>query len=340
MSGLRRVGGVVGQLALGLLLAEVLLRLMLWPRPIREQLTHNFGPASSKIGWFYYHLALDVDPMLARDGALGWVNRPGVRDEGGATVTTNAQGFRALAPVSERPPEGKRRVVVIGDSFTFGTDGDDQWIYPVQLMEMRPDLDVVDLGVPGYGLDQVLLRYRRDARPLHPDHVVVCVQELLIARPMSDFFLYAKPIVRAEDGAAEPEGLPLPDEGRLWTEVAWTPHLLYATEMAQWARWSRTRAFEAQRRSRSEGLMRLITNEARADGVTPVLAWCETPWHIASGRASAWSWAACPPEAVCVDTSPALRATRDAGHELQRGAHWSQAGHQAVASVLAEAIPR
>lgn len=337
----RQLGAALGQLVAGALLAELMLRLMLLLLPsLRNQLTHNFGPASSRIGWFYYHLVLDTDPMLQGDPDLGWVPRPGVRDEGGATVTTNAQGFRATSPVPDRAPEGKRRVVVIGDSFSFGTDGDDAWIFPVQLMQRRPDLDVVDLGAPGYGLDQVLLRYRRDARPLHPDHLVVCVHELLIARPMSDFFLYAKPIVRAEDGVFEPEGLPLPPEASLWSEVAWTPHLLYAAQMAQWARWSRTRGFEALRRARSEGILHQLAEEARADGVTPVLAWCETPWHIDAARSGAWSWAACPPNAVCADTTAALRAERDAGNDLQRGSHWSEAGHRAVATVLAEAVPR
>ncbi|HMV69283.1 MAG TPA: SGNH/GDSL hydrolase family protein, partial [Myxococcota bacterium] len=309
----RAVAGAVVQLALGVALAEGMLRAAMLSRALREELTHNFGPASSRMGWFYYHLVLDVDPMLQRDPDLGWVNRPGVRDEGGATITTNAQGFRATAPVPDRAPDGQRRVIVIGDSFTFGTDGDDAWIYPVQLAGLRPDLDVVDLGVPGYGLDQALLRYRRDARPLHPDHVVVCVHELLIARPMSDFFLYAKPIIRAEDGSYEPEGLPLPDEATLWRQVTWTPHLWYAVEMAQWARWSRTRGFEAQRRARAEGLMHQIAVEARADGVDPTLAWCETPWQVMEGRPSAWLHAACPAEARCVDTTPALAAEWAAG---------------------------
>jgi lysophospholipase L1-like esterase len=104
------------------------------------------------------------------DAALGWSIVPNGRALDGR-YEANAQGARAPRDVvyAATPPPGKRRVVTVGDSFTHGDGvaGPDTW--QRRLEGERADLEVVNFGVPGFGTDQAVLRWRRDAAPLRAD---------------------------------------------------------------------------------------------------------------------------------------------------------------------------
>ena len=56
------------------------------------------------------------------DEAYGWALRPGARyvGRGGETITVNERGYRG-AVHADRPTRGATRVVMLGDSITFGT---------------------------------------------------------------------------------------------------------------------------------------------------------------------------------------------------------------------------
>jgi hypothetical protein len=103
------------------------------------------------------------------DPELGWCPRP---ETTWLESTYDWAGCRiAHAPLARTRTPGRRRVVAIGGSFTEGAEvsGTETWI--ARLEEARPDLEVANLGVSGYGVDQALLRLRRDGLPLGPDEV-------------------------------------------------------------------------------------------------------------------------------------------------------------------------
>lgn len=68
-------------------------------------------------------------------------------------------------------PPGVRRVVAVGCSFTHGEEVSAEEAWPAVVDARREDLEVVNLGFGAYGLDQALLRWRRDGAPLAPDEV-------------------------------------------------------------------------------------------------------------------------------------------------------------------------
>jgi hypothetical protein len=74
-----------------------------------------------------------------------------------------SRGFRGTREYADDPPAGALRIVVCGDSFTFCQEVDDDAAWPRQLEELWPEAEVPNLGVGGYGTDQALLRFRRDA---------------------------------------------------------------------------------------------------------------------------------------------------------------------------------
>ena len=86
---------------------------------------------------------------------------------------TNGQGFRADREYTSFPDDKHLRVAALGDSFVFcdGERNEDAW--PVVLENMSDQLEVLNFGVPGYGLGQSYLRYLKDVRQFHPDIVFI-----------------------------------------------------------------------------------------------------------------------------------------------------------------------
>ena len=70
---------------------------------------------------------------------------------------------------------------MLGDSITFGTGvGDDETFS--HLLDALPDLEVLNLGVDGYGTDQELIRLEREGLAFGPQVVILnfCVRQRLL----------------------------------------------------------------------------------------------------------------------------------------------------------------
>jgi lysophospholipase L1-like esterase len=109
------------------------------------------------------------DRHLAYDPMLIW------RPVSGPFSPFNPQGFRG-APVDVVKPDGRLRVVALGDSNTFGWDVDEGANWPSQLEELLraklPDVEVINAGVWGYSSFQGVRRFR-ELIALAPDVVLV-----------------------------------------------------------------------------------------------------------------------------------------------------------------------
>ncbi|HET6201516.1 MAG TPA: hypothetical protein VFI25_01795 [Planctomycetota bacterium] len=89
------------------------------------------------------------------------------------TYRTNAQGARASRDYAAARAPGRTRVLVYGDSFVFGVGVDEEQRFTDLLAASRPDLEVLNLGVSGYGTDQALLRLEREGAAYAPDLVLL-----------------------------------------------------------------------------------------------------------------------------------------------------------------------
>jgi lysophospholipase L1-like esterase len=93
-------------------------------------------------------------------------------------VTVNSAGFRG-SDIALPKPAGRFRIAVLGDSVTIGMGVADEEAYPAQLERLLHtrfpgrDLDVVNLGVPGYDTRQEVGLLRRNLSRLMPDMVLV-----------------------------------------------------------------------------------------------------------------------------------------------------------------------
>lgn len=132
----------------------------------------------------YEHVSQPEDeqvdpPFFAHDPEIGAVLRPNAvarnwGPEFDTTVRINGQGMRMDHDVAVERTPGVRRILLLGDSFTFGHGVSIQDRFGDRLERALPDTEVLNLGVPGYGTDQQYLLYLREGVKYHADVVILC----------------------------------------------------------------------------------------------------------------------------------------------------------------------
>jgi lysophospholipase L1-like esterase len=156
------------------------------------------GLASALVALFLAEIVLRALPGPQQEGGLRRLHRlrpdqpwlfdlmPGARTtlgiSGDVVYEINADGYRGPLVAPEKPP-GVFRVVVMGDSISFGfgvADGEG-WVRQLEVLAAaRQPVEVVNLGVGGYNpYNEVALFAHRGAR-YQPDLVLVqfCVNDL------------------------------------------------------------------------------------------------------------------------------------------------------------------
>ena len=154
------------------------------------------------------------------DSLLGWVNTPGVEIANmygpGASLRINGQGFRNDRDFPQAVPAGKRRAICAGDSFTFGYGVDNSQTWCQLLAAADPQLETVNMGQGGYGIDQAYLWYKRDGVKLNHDIVLFAFITLDFQRMQQKQFLgYGKPYFSMERGALTLQNVPVPQPNAL-----------------------------------------------------------------------------------------------------------------------------
>ena len=149
------------------------------------------------------------------DPELGWVNNSKVDivDMYGPGIyfKTNAQGFRNDYDFEVMVPDGRHRVICSGDSFTlgYGVANDRTWCQ--FLAAIDPQIEPVNMGQGGYGVDQAYLWFKRDGTQLEYNTHLFAFITSDFQRMRKDRFLgYAKPVLVIENGKLVATNVPVP----------------------------------------------------------------------------------------------------------------------------------
>ncbi|MBN1492800.1 MAG: hypothetical protein JW938_01485 [Candidatus Omnitrophica bacterium] len=134
------------------------------------------------------------------DPLLGWRHIPGIHKPNcfrrGVGITVNQQGLRATQEYSRSIPPGKFRVVCVGDSYTMGFGVNDHETWPVELEKLDTKIEAINMGMSGYGLDQMYLWYMRDNEKFEHAMAIIAISCYDIERMLSGTFLgYPKPVL-------------------------------------------------------------------------------------------------------------------------------------------------
>lgn len=101
-------------------------------------------------------------------------------------VVTNVQGFRMNYNLTF--PKKKQRILVLGDSFTFGPYLANHHCYPNLLDAHYPDKEVINAGVAGYTITDELSFFMEKAKYVEPDITILQVLE----NDISDLFYFRR----------------------------------------------------------------------------------------------------------------------------------------------------
>jgi hypothetical protein len=108
---------------------------------------------------------------------LGWAHRPNeqgvfTHQDFSVTVTINSQGLRDKEYPLGRVA-GKKRVLVLSDSYGWGFGVEDDEIFTELLEEKYPDWEIINASVSGYGTDQQYLYLKYWGLRYQPDVVLL-----------------------------------------------------------------------------------------------------------------------------------------------------------------------
>jgi hypothetical protein len=143
------------------------------------------------------------------DPYTGWRMRSGhsftwqIGDKGEENIyTANADGFRSDKEFSQQGP-----IVLVGDSFTFGTGVAYEHTFGALLEHSLGTAPVYNFAMPGFGLDQMWMALRHQASRFGPKLVVVAFIDEDFERSLTayrKFEGFNKPSYVLEDGKLRP----------------------------------------------------------------------------------------------------------------------------------------
>ena len=145
-------------------------------------LTSSLSPLSKKT---LEDLVAGKTTYLLHSPALGWTIQPnGYWDN---LYRANSQSIRADHDYHFYPDNNKIRITTFGDSFTHGEEVKNEYTWQEQLTTLCPQLEVINFGVGGYGLDQAFLRYKTEGKIYHPHIVLIGFMQENINRTVNVF---------------------------------------------------------------------------------------------------------------------------------------------------------
>ena len=273
--------------------------------------------------------------LFRSDAQTGWCNRPYLStmrinasgEEWSITTDENGQRPIAQAPVS------RRRILIFGDSLSFGEGIDIKDRFDVKMLSSRPDARVINTGTMGYGTDQEYVVFQNWKHLLKPSDIILVLLNQSdyfdVLRPR--FFGRAKPYFEKVDGSfvLRPASITLLER--------WSDWSLAARVAARFVdRPSRGPVREKLEVGQSIEIIRFILGRIREEvpsGVMVALAHQGTRDFLRP-KLGLSSTIFCQFADLCIDLDDVLT---DPVHLLPDG-HWSASGHAAVAQALSKAF--
>jgi hypothetical protein len=263
-------------------------RLVLSINALRRRVT-GFDDASYRLQWIKLHGEHKdwTGPFAVYHPTRGWALKSGIQDMhvfDGTILNTNSRGLRGKTEYSYERTPGKQRILVLGDSFTFGAEVADDATYAHYLESHIPNSEVLNFGVQGYGQDQILLYLKEEGIKYHPDVVILGFTYIDIYRNIESFFAYAKPRFELLPGGLQLTNVPVPTPERVLAEEPYRPKsfdmLFILKEKLRW----KLGKNEADARQLTSRLLDEIVSTTRSIGAVPVFVYLPVNEEIAPLR--------------------------------------------------------
>ncbi len=288
------------------------------------------------------------------DPVLGWIGQPNLRKrfvsrEFDVIVEHDASGFRKPEPLPPAAPA--RRILVLGDSFTWGSGVAQGESFTDQLQRsLAPSIAVANRGINGIGTAQQYLLLERELAAQHYDLVLLQFTPNDVDDNV-DKKSGRRPWFVVEEGqlvARNPHPRPLMsaskrffrEQSRLYNFVSFRLSLLQRRASSKAPLAERASRYEDLRRQPgfevTLELLRAMSRVASEHGAAFFALYA----HPGDPLAYASTEELCARAAVgWIDLVPALRARPGLALTFTYNRHWTADGHRAVAEALLAAGP-
>ncbi|MBI3559521.1 SGNH/GDSL hydrolase family protein [Candidatus Gottesmanbacteria bacterium] len=337
-----RVGSIFFSVIFWILFAEFVARMALRSDLVFSRLANN-DDASWRLAWVKnytksapFEFSFDMfDPLL------GWRTKPNIANglTGTARLTTNAKGIRALKDYTYDKPAGTTRILLLGDSFTFGEEVSDEEVYANLLEHTLPNTEVINTAVHGYGTDQMLLSLQQEGVKYHPDIVILGFIGEDMDRNVLSFRDFAKPKYEIVNGKLTLAHVPIP------SPMTWIKNEYYRLKLFDIYEMllNKKKSANGEVKQASERITVALLDEMvqiiRSIGATPVFVYLPTAREMDGSPTQHPSQAQflldyCKrKDVLCTNATSAFIEAREQGRTLKPG-HWDAYEHSLVADVL------
>lgn len=332
--------------AAGFLLTESLARLIVSYGPLFNRIRSDHE-SKWRLNWVRQHressdIAYDFDVYHP---VRGWALKPGVRDSrvfGKKILNTNSKGVRGKREYDYSKSDGVSRILVLGDSFTFGEDVSDDETYPYYLEQLIGSGEVINMGVHGYAHDQMLLYLKKEGVRYRPDVVILGFLPYDMDRNLLGFRDYAKPKFVISGGRLKMTGVPVPNPESVIRDEVFRLKIFDLTGMLWEEISKRVGLYEKEKIKVSEALMDEIVSVTQKIPAIPVFVFLPNEIDFKDffdqpTEREEFLFNYCKSRAIhCLSARPAFIRHLKEGNEVVYFGHWDAAGHRLAANAIAE----
>ena len=258
-------------------------------------------------------------------------------------VSTNSKGLRDKKEYSYENRNNKFRIVVIGDSFTFGHRVSNNETYSFLLERMLDNVEVINMGVEDYGTDQQLIYLKEEGVKYKPDLIILGFMSDSIHRNILLFSDFAKPrfilksnkLVLTNTPVPGPEAILRKDKFHLKSLDYFSIYLERIKDITGYT--------EQKEEKITRAIFEDITHTATSIGAQVLFLYI--PWeqdlNVIIPEEMFFMNFYKPKEILWLNLKPILKKYQEeAGIHLwdDYTGHWNQDGHRLVAEILKEFI--
>jgi hypothetical protein len=276
----------------------------------------------------------------------GWAVKPSLNNTTpfgeGKFVNTNSKGLRGKTEYGYARVPGKKRILVLGDSFTFGTEVSDEETFSHYLESDLPDTEVLNLGVQGYGQDQMLIYLKDEGIKYHPDIVVLGFVFVDAYRNLWNFFAFAKPKFDLTSDGLKLTNVPVPTpEQVLAREPCRSRAVDLGTILREKINWA-SGVNERKARELTGRILDEMAATTRSIGAVPVFVYMPVYDEVPDSSPSRTSreqyfYDYCQAQGVaCLFLRPKFREAIEQGAKFETRAHWNPEMHRIAAQEIAK----
>lgn len=281
------------------------------------------------------------------DETKGWITKPNLQDEivfENKILNTNSRGLRGKREFSFIRDPDLLRILILGDSFTFGDEVSDDETYSHYLQEMLPAAEVINMGVHGYGHDQMLIHLTKDGVKYQPDIVILGFNSYDMDRNVLRFRDFSKPRFEIDEGELRLTNSPVAHPAEILRFDWIRPRIYDIWSIVKLRLRVMTGRYERDKETLTRRILDEIVETAEGVGAHPVFIYLPAEKELTAAHqtlpAESFLLDFCRTNdrVTCVSVRPRFLEKVRQGIEFKQLGHWGPPGHLTVAESIKDLL--